>query len=203
MNKYNLFNISPGLLGSLLGCLAMSLGTGCATRVETTQLTPTVPAEAPAHPDPGPTLALSSGWSEVTIKANSAKTRISSGAHLATTRNACGHPAYGGLDLDSWNKIANSLNTILQKEPLRNEYCVSIPDSWPYLVDSSNDSVEVKMAEGTTRTILRLREDREEGVQICSTAQDKKASDELLSATTKIIQIADKEDCPNGWGSDN
>ncbi len=203
MNKYTLLNISSGLLGSLLGGLAMSLGTGCASRVETTQNTPLVPVETPAHPDPGPTLALSSGWSEVTIKANSAKTRISSGAHLSTTRNACGHPAYGGLDLDNWNKMANSLNTVLQKEPQRNEYCVSIPESWPYLVDSSNDSVDVKMAEGTTRTILRLREDREEGVQICSTAQDKKASDDLLLAVTKIIHLADKEDCPNGWGSDH
>jgi len=195
--KLNHNNNNNKIMKTILLIFILTLSSGCFSQYDRklnqdTNIQPQ-PAEVPAQPEPTPTpIALPVGWTELSWIANSAKTRISTGGHFTTSRNACGKEAYGGVELEAWNKMTTALNLAVQKEPLREDYCVSIPETPPYM----DGAVDVKIAGGTLRTIYQLK-----GDQICSTVQDSKISDDLLSAITRIIAAADKEDCPNGWGS--
>jgi hypothetical protein len=200
MNKYNVNQLTAIMHIFLI--LSLVLTSGCFSddrqQSEAANI-PAPPADAPSHPDPEPVpIAIAKGWTDVTIIANSAKTRIGTGAHFTTSRNACGHEAYGGIKLEDWNKMTNSLNIAIQKEPLHEDYCVSIPDPTPEgrMPPYMDGTVDVKTSEGTLRNIFQLK-----GDQICGNIPDARASDDLLSAVTQIIAAADKEDCPNGWGS--
>ena len=202
MNKYSLNKLN--IIKNILLVFTVILNTGCMADDPSLQNaaanTPPIPRATPtAEPDP---IIMPEGWTEVTITANSARTRISTGAHFTTTRNACGHEAYGGIEFEEWNKFAKSLNAAVQKESYRNEYCVALPDPTPegMMPPYMDGTVDVKTTEGLTRTIYVLRRDQT-GDQICSTIKDAKTSDKMLSAIHKIIAAADKEDCPNGWGS--
>ncbi|MEO5969492.1 MAG: hypothetical protein ABIQ95_06160 [Bdellovibrionia bacterium] len=200
MNKYNVIKLN--VINRIFAILTLILITGCSSKPDDRQSnTANIPAPPtePTHLDPEPVpVAQAIGWTEVLIVANSAKTRVGTGAHFTTSRNACGKEAYGGIGLEAWNKLANALNKAIEKEPLREEYCVSTPDPTPEgkMPPYMDGTVEVKTATGTVRNIFQLR-----GDQICGTIPDARASDDLLSAVSKIIAEADKEDCPNGWGS--
>jgi len=139
-----------------------------------------------------------SGWGEIVINANYAKTTVTVGAHFATTRNACGRDAYGGIDLATWNALAQNANLALQSEPnTSEEYCVDPPADALRWMDGTVD-IKLPQANGTlkTRTLYEARN----GL-ICSTIRDKTVSDALLGTINQMVLIADKEDCPNGWGS--
>ena len=141
-----------------------------------------------------PNITYASGWSEIDITANMAKTKVTVGAHFGTSRNACGKDAYGAIELATWNSLAKNANLAIQNEPRALDYCVPIPDDNIYL-NRGGLSVEVKTPTGN-----RALYDIKNG-EICSTVQDDATSQALLDAINQVIEAADKEDCPNGWGS--
>jgi hypothetical protein len=135
------------------------------------------------------------GWNKVIITANSAKTTVSSAAHFTTTRNACGRDAYGAIDSESWNNLSKSLNVAVTTTllPEETQPCVDTPDYYPYM----DGTVEVELNQANEKkTIYALKNG-----QICTSIPDPETSKVLLEAIHNIIKTADKEECPNGWGS--
>ncbi len=173
---------------------------GCNGGSERT-VNPSVPDPVPPH-DTGedntdlnptsPQVTYASKWTSVTLLANSAKTIIDSLGHFSTNRNACGKDAYGSIALEVWNPLAKNLNLAIEKDPPYNDYCIPIPETNNKYMDGT---VEIKMEQGN-RKLYELRDN-----QICSTIADPQVSDILFGIINKLIIIADKEDCPNGWGS--
>jgi hypothetical protein len=180
-----------------LSYIAMLFAVGCGSQPsQPAQPTPDANDPAPVNdqrngPPAPPEATVAKGWSELIINANSAKTTVSPFGHFATTRNACGKDAFGVVVLADWNSLAKNLNLAVEGTPAPQEYCVAIPESYPYM----NDSVQVKL-ERETRTLYELKNG-----QICSNIQDHATADALLADVQKMILVADKEECPNGWGS--
>ena len=139
-----------------------------------------------------PDIVYSEGWNELIIRANSAKTTIDTYAHFKTDRNACGRDAYGAIHLDDWNNLAKGVNFSIEKGPANSWHCVPTPQEDRKYMDGT---VEIS-AGGKKRILYQIMD----GL-ICSSVGDPFTSNLLLSAINNIIIIADKEDCPNGWGS--
>lgn len=139
-----------------------------------------------------PELVYSSGWTEMVIRANSAKTTVDPGAHFATNRNACGKDAYGAIDLEDWNALAKYTNLAIEGESRPEDHCVDPPAEANKYMDGT---VEVKTPSGI-KVLFEVKD-----WQICTRIKDAQVSDTLLKTIEKIILQADKEDCPNGWGS--
>jgi len=139
------------------------------------------------------------GWESATIRANSARTKVTIAAHFETDRNACGKDAYGPLDLQTWNDFAQSMNQAIvslftQPQTAPTEYCTPSPQD--YSEKFIDESLSVKTIQGD----LFLFENKEG--ELCTRIADKAIADQLTKATIKIIVAADREDCPNGWGSE-
>lgn len=155
--------------------------------------TPTPGIQETGLPAVSPDVVYAKDWSELVIQANFAKTTLTPGAHFLTTRNACGREVYGTVDLETWNGVAKYSNLAIQDPPSQTDYCVKAPmDSNEKYMDGI---VEIQLAH-EKRTLLELKND-----EICSTIADHKVADELLKYINKVIMAADKEECPNGWGS--
>jgi len=134
------------------------------------------------------------GWTEMIITANYAKTTVTTGAHFGTSRNACGKDAYGAIQLEVWNSLADNVNLAIEQEPSREEHCVSIPEDNLYL-NRTGLTVDLKMDNGN-RSLFEIKDG-----QICTAIKDHDASKALIEAINSVIIAADKEECPNGWGS--
>lgn len=167
---------------------------GCNSGHENSAAPP--PSSNTEHPDNhqnAPEIVFATGWAAMVITANLAKTEVGVGAHFTTTRNACGKDAYGALSLEDWNNFATQANIAVQGLSQDPDYCVPLPED-DYLTRGGL-SVDIKLPH-ETRTLYEVR-----GDQICSSIQNHQASDALLKAISNVISAADKEDCPNGWGS--
>ncbi len=183
------------------GLLVFLCATACAVKAtsdsggDMNDSAPVSDVDPSASPSPSPTatsnVAYANGWSAITIHANFAKTHVDITGHFDTDRNACGKDAAGLLGLDDWNKFAKDVNTALESPPLAQEYCIPQPDTGKYM-------------DGTTEVVLtrgkRLLYEVKNG-EICSTVGGPALSSELLNLINKIINLADKANCPNGWGS--
>ncbi len=170
---------------------------GCGKRAsfEVQSPLPPPPPEDTVNLTPlSPSITYASGWSMMTITANYAKTVVDVGAHFNTSRNACGKDAYGAIGLEAWNKISLNTNTAIKDGLTLTDYCVPLPEDNIYLA-RIGINVEVKL-ERRTETLYEIKDG-----QICSSIRNHQVSDELLNALTQVIIDADKEDCPNGWGS--
>lgn len=146
-----------------------------------------VPAASPS----APVANYAVGWNQVLIMANYAKTTVDRIGHWATTRNACGKDADGAIELQFWNQLADSVNKAIAAEPLAEARCTPLP------ADTKMDgSAEVGLEQHGIRTLLDVR-----GDEICTTIKDEQVASKLIEVISKIVEMADKEDCPNGWGS--
>jgi hypothetical protein len=134
-----------------------------------------------------------SGWSEVIIDANSARTKLDFLGHFKTSRNACGKEAYGVMELEDWNALATQSNLAIQSGLSQSESCIDVQDYTSKFMDGL---VTYKLTSGETKTLFTYRDS-----QICSNLQDKEISAKLLQLIEKLILLADKQECPNGWGS--
>jgi hypothetical protein len=131
-------------------------------------------------------------WSDITITANYAKTVVDVGAHFITSRNACGKDAYGAIELELWNTISKNANLATSTPPRQEDLCIDPPtDTYKYM----DGTVEIKI-DDKKETLYEFK-----GGQICSRIQDPEINKKLIDSINQIIQLADKEDCPNGWGS--
>lgn len=146
-----------------------------------------------------PDLAVE-GWTQLIMFANSAKTTIDTMAHFNTNRNACGKDAYGVIrPSDLWNKLIKYTNLAIKNPPRTEEYCTSTHqelDSNGYYKKYMDGSVQAVVDGGTKRTLFEQK-----GSDICTTIDDPLVSNTLFTILNQIVLIADKEDCPNGWGS--
>ena len=175
---------------------ALILLNGCAPsrRFANEELPPTSDGEDTGLSPQSAAVIYASDWSEISFISNYAKTSISVGAHFTTSRNACGKDAYGAIALQDWNTIALQSNYLVQNPPTGPDYCVPIPDNNLYL-GRAGISAEMKTSYGKIILFENI------GNEICSKIQDHAVSDTLLQAISHVIETADKEDCPNGWGS--
>lgn len=161
-----------------------------------------VPAE-PEHPStevhevPDP---IAQGWLQVVMIANSAKTTLDTMAHFNTNRNACGKDAYGAIQSnDLWHQLVEWVNESVKRAPRSEERCTPLSqelDANGYYKKSMDGTVEVKLTDGTKRQLFEVR-----GSEICTTIDTPETASHLLDALNQLVLIADKEDCPNGWGS--
>jgi cell division septation protein DedD len=79
---------------------------------------------------PGQTANNAQGWQMIDMIADQAETKLDSLGHFDTSRNACGHEAYGILSLDLWNNIVTESNLALSVPALSADHlnCFDIPD---------------------------------------------------------------------------
>lgn len=158
------------------------------------------PASAP-DPDAAETPdSVAEGWSQLTMVANYAKTTLDTMAHFNTSRNACGKDAYGAVQSSElWNKMVQNINAAVQSPPRSEAYCAPANqelDANGYYKKTMDGTVEAKLADGSKRQLFEQR-----GSDICTTIQDPTLSATLLRNLNELVLLADKEDCPNGWGS--
>ncbi len=137
-----------------------------------------------------PHVTYADGWEEVIINANQAKTKIGVGAHFGTNRNACGRDAYGSIQLEDWNMFAKYMNAAMKGQFSSEETCLDSPDT-----RFMDGITEVKTGE-QKKVIYEYK-----GGMICTTIADPEVSKNLLKVINSLVIQADKEDCPNGWGS--
>jgi hypothetical protein len=176
---------------SLSGCIAMDNNLNSEANSPPSINDP----DASGTPD-----AVAEDWSQLTMLANYAKTTLDTMAHFNTSRNACGKDAYGAIQSSGlWNQLVVSINEAVQSNSRSEESCSPFnqeTDANGYYKKTMDGTVEVKLANGSKRLLFALR-----GSDICTTIQDPGLSKNLLSALNDLVLIADKEDCPNGWGS--
>ncbi len=144
--------------------------------------------------------SLAEGWSQLIMIANYAKTTLDSMAHFNTSRNACGKDAYGAIQSSElWNQMVEYINAAIQAQPRSEAYCTPNSqelDANGYYKKSMDGNVEIKLADGSKRQLFETR-----GSDICTLIQDPALAKGLLSVLNQLVLIADKEDCPHGWGS--
>jgi len=183
--------------------LVFILGCAKSDSTPTDAVAPAAPRPATAHNPTedgsdltplSPNVIYAIEWNEVDITANSAITQVGIGAHFSTSRNACGREAYGPLKLEVWNNFATQLNAALKAGPRIVDFCVAIPDDDIYF-QRTGLTVDVKTDHGV-KPLYELRDG-----QICSKIKSATISNALLKAIRDVIIAADKEECPNGWGS--
>lgn len=187
--KLQVFKIATITLGTL------TLITGCGGQSNSTPSVPGVDSTPPTQPNtPDVPSVKAIGWDSMVIHANWAKTDVTTGAHFATSRNACGKPAYGAIDGALWNTLATQMNAALKLATLETETCVDTV----YTTDnkSMDGTVDVILSTTGKKTFLESK-----GSQICHKISDPQVATDLIASIQTIIVQADKEDCPNGWGS--
>jgi hypothetical protein len=178
---------------SLTLALALSALTfaapGCLSNSETKVNASEGPAPA-TTPPPSTTAIYAEGWNSMVITANYAKTKVDRIGHWTTTRNACGKDADGALELNFWNQLANAINKGIAVEPMSQSRCIPMP------ANTKMDGVADVFLEQGVRTLLEVR-----GDEICTTIKDEKVAADLIEVISHVVDTADKEDCPGGWGS--
>lgn len=188
-------------LSSFLATLALfSIGiplSGCQSELNSSDSNPDALNDPASNSPPPASAALADGWTQVLIQANYAKTKVDAFAHWNTNRNACGKDADGALELEVWNRLVTAVNHAVT-HPLLAE-----PRCQPKDQNSENASKMDGTAQVThTQGKFTLIEVRDTG-EICSFVKDEAYSKQLIQAITDIVLIADKEDCPFGWGGSN
>ena len=133
------------------------------------------------------------GWQKISTIANWAKTSVDTTGHFITSRNACGRPADGALALEKWNSLVTSVNTALTLTPLSENKCVDMPRQ-----SKMDGLAEVQTGdrESDKRPLIDAR-----GYQLCSKIPDPQLVINIFEGMSAVVEAADKEECPNGWGS--
>jgi hypothetical protein len=173
--------ISVLMLAALaMGCGSKTSGDNGGNALDATGLDPT-----------SSNVTYAKDWTDLQIDANFAHTSMDNAGHFTSSRNACGKRADGVISLADWNQIAGALNTAVSKPPLASEQCVDITQDFNTF--KMDGTAAVTLANGTKRQILEVK-----GSQ---TIGDPQAATALVTLVNQIVVAADKQDCPNGWGS--
>lgn len=187
------WSIRPAIPPSLL---SLSLLTLCACGHPASQSPKTTvpdPSAASGTTPIAPGAEVAVGWQKISTIANWARTSLDTTGHFMTGRNACGRPADGVLSLDKWNQLVTAVNTALTLQPLAENKCVDMPRQ------SKMDGlaeVQIGARETDKRALIDAR-----GYQLCSTIPDPQLVMNIFEGMTAVVEAADKEECPNGWGS--
>lgn len=172
----------PGLIATLLFATAFCVACGSG-------------GQDAASADPqGGSLTQPAGWYKIALQANSAKTLMDNAGHFTTDRNACGRSAAGALSLDTWNRLAQSVNRaaaeLVKPSALREPGCVTIENP------GKMDGTAELFLDGSKKILLQMR-----GYDACTSIPDPALAREVYKAIELLVLAADKEDCPYGWGS--
>lgn len=176
---------SRGLAAFLFATATITLG-GCAPDPSPYRNS----AQEAAPPAPDPTISYAEGWNSLLITANFAKTSADTAGHYSTSRNACGKDADGAMDIAAWNRFAKAMNAALAARALTEPRCSALQ-----AVSKFDGTAEAQLPNGK-RLLLEVR-----GMDLCSTVDDAELTRELFEAVSSVVDLADKEECPNGWGS--
>jgi cell division septation protein DedD len=199
---------------------------------------------------PGQTAENAQGWQTIDMIADQAETKLDSLGHFDTSRNACGHEAYGILDLTLWNNIASESNQVLAAPALSEDHmnCFDSPDgnrmdgtvdfilvspapahdlepdthsspaphptstptatptatptSRPTSTPTSTPSTHPSPSPSPSPSIAPKRSIYEvRGGQVCTTIQDTQLAKDLLKNISTFVDLANKQDCANGYGN--
>jgi cell division septation protein DedD len=201
---------------------------------------------------PSQTASNAQGWQMIDMIADQAETKLDSLGHFDTSRNACGHEAYGILDLSLWNNIVDESNQAMSSAPLSTDHlnCFDIPEgnrmdgtvdfvldtpapvthsddlvadvhaspapthptstptstptprptatptSTPTTHPSASPSPSPSPSDKPKRSIYEMR-----GGQICTTIPDTQLAKTLLKNISTFVDLANKQDCANGYGN--
>lgn len=135
-------------------------------------------------------MATATGWSELKLQANFAKTTLDAMGHFETTRNACGKDAFGVLELEPWNRLVGTLNQVATETLLTEPRCAPTENY------SKMDGVAELVTPEGKRTIVDAS-----GWQLCTYIRDPAFAQKVFEILEYVVLSADKEECPNGWGS--
>lgn len=152
------------------------------------------PEDADLNPI-SPNVVYAKGWSEIVINTTTsrryiAKVTITPAGHYSTSQNLCWKEVYGVLPLELWNKLATHLNKLSQTEPSPTENCVTPSESF-----ALGDFIVKAKINNTERTLYEYKS--ADGLQICNNIADTAASTELMNTFFSILDLVEKEDCPN------
>ena len=132
------------------------------------------------------------GWTNLTIQANGATSKLDSSGHYSTDKNMCQLKGDGVLELKTWNLIAPFFNEATQK-PLATSLCV-VSDSESRFYNPGKAILNLENKKSIP--LLELKEN-----QICFGIEIPPEKQKILiSLIEDIIQIADRADahtCPN------
>ena len=185
--------IRAAILSPLLSIPLLALS-GCGPSAAPTQPAPAPDSGSAGAAAPGPPAAESAvGWQKTSTIANWAKTSVDNTGHFVTSRNACGRPADGALALEKWNSLVMAVNTALTLTPLSESKCVDIPRQ-----SKMDGLAEAQVGDRDTdkRQLIDAR-----GYQLCSKIPDPQLVISIFKGMSAVVEAADKEECPNGWGS--
>ncbi len=159
---------------------------------------PGQPGQAPHEAPVADDLVYPEGWTQVLIQANSANTTLDNAGHFYTSRNACGAEAAGVYAVVDWNPYIRLINQVVATPALAQPLCGDYEwNTLKFAYNGNGSTAVINTAQGP-RTLYEIR-----NYQLCTTVSDVKLDKALFQQIEGSVNRADKEDCPNGWGSDH
>lgn len=176
----------PALLTGLAALLA-----GCAEG-------PLDPGAAPTAPTERVSMIEAKGWREIQmVSGNSARVfgrgeiAINTMGHFRISRNDCYREAWGAIELEPWNRLADGLNRIAATVPLEEERCFARPARrGDYSLDFSAD-----LLTDTGRLTLFDVRGSGPGTTVCTRVVDLEIARQVLAVLDLTLPQAYREDC--------
>jgi hypothetical protein len=159
---------------------------------------PIDPGAAPTAPTERVSMIEAQGWREIQmISGNSARVfgrgeiAINTMGHFRISRNDCYREAWGAIELEPWNRLAEGLNRIASAAQLAEERCFERPARrGDYSLDFSAD-----LLTDTGRVTLFDVRGSGPGTTVCTRIADLEAARQVLAVLDLTLPQAYREDC--------
>ncbi len=132
-----------------------------------------------------------SSWSEISIDANLAKTRVTATGHYETTKNSCSRPGDGAMSLEEWNEFATNMNAAAAQLSSTNPK-ICIPIDYRACMDGT---ATVVRDDGTKITLFEPGE----GGETCTRLQDRALAEKIYKSINGLTYAADRAGCTLEW----
>jgi hypothetical protein len=132
-----------------------------------------------------------SSWSEITIDANLAKTRVTTTGHYETNKNACARPGDGAMSLQEWNEFATNMNAAVTQLNASNPK-ICIPIDYRACMDGT---VNVTNENGSKTVLFEPGG----GGEICTRLQSRELAEKLYKSINGLTYAADRAGCTLEW----
>jgi len=130
-------------------------------------------------------------WSEISIDANLAKTKVTATGHYETNKNACSRPGDGAMTLQEWNEFASNMNAAAAQLVVTNPK-ICIPIDYRACMDGT---VNVVRDDGTKVVLFEPGN----GGETCTHLQDKDLAEKIYKSINGITYAADRAGCTLEW----
>ncbi|MFL5815281.1 MAG: hypothetical protein ACJ763_17020 [Bdellovibrionia bacterium] len=126
-------------------------------------------------------------WSEISIEANLAKTKVTSTGHYETNKNACNRPGDGAMTLQEWNEFAANMNAAAAQLNATNPK-TCFPIDYRACMDGTasmvtDDGKKVALFEPGS------------GGEICTRLQNREMAEKLYKSINGLTYAADRAGC--------